>query len=303
MIITCAIDNDYIRYCAVMLRSLYESNPKEEISVYIIHGDLDTSEKAKLSGYLGRFLRSVSFVQVDPKMLEGTTPFGHISIAAYYKLLLATALPRAIQKVIFLDCDMIVVDSLSGLWNTPLGDQPLAAVTDHHIKENCQRLGLSEALGYFNTGVMVIDLNKWRKIDILSEGLKFAKNTHAILKHCDQDILNRIFEGQWMHLDTRWNASPHLWDLCSVPVPPEEAAALAPQDAVARNKPAIIHFAGSGNAKPWHYHCAHPGKARYLELKKKTPWAGVPLDAQPPPLPVRLWHKSLFRIKCLIKGK
>ena len=236
-------------------------------------------------------------------MLEGTTPFGHISIAAYYKLLLATALPRAIQKAIFLDCDMIVVDSLSGLWNTPLGDQPLAAVTDHHIKENCQRLGLSEALGYFNTGVMVIDLNKWRKIDILSEGLKFANNTHAILKHCDQDILNRIFEGQWMHLDTRWNASPHLWGLCSVPVPPEEAAALASQDTIARNKPAIVHFAGSGNAKPWHYKCAHPWKARYLELKNKTPWAGTPLDSQPPPLFVRLWRRLISKLKRLIKGK
>jgi len=300
MIITCAIDNNYIRHCAVMLRSIYESNPKEEISVYIIHGDLDTSEKAKLAEYLGKFLRSVSFVKIDQKMLEGFPIFGHLPLSTYYRLLIPTVLPSSIQKVIFLDSDLIVVDSLRDLWNKSLDDHPLAAVTDHHIKENCQRLGLAEKSGYFNPGVMVIDLNKWRKIDILSEGFKFAKSTRAILKHCDQDILNRIFEGHWLHLDTRWNAAPHLWGLCEVLA--DEAAALASQDAVARNKPVIIHFAGSGNAKPWHYHCAHPWKIRYLELKKKTPWARAPLDSQPPPLPVRLWRRLLFRIKCLIKG-
>ena len=161
----------------------------------------------------------------------------------------------------------------------------------------------SEASGYFNTGVMAIDLNKWCKLDILSGGLKFAKSTRATLKHCDQDMLNHVFEGEWLHLDTRWNAAPHIWGLCSVPAPADEAAALAAQDAVARNKPAIVHFAGSGNAKPWNYLCAHPWKARYLELKKKTPWAGTLLDSQPPPLFVRLWSRALFRIKCLVKGK
>lgn len=299
MIITCAIDNNYISHCAVMLRSLYESNAKEEIGVYIIHGILDPSEKNKLAAYLGTFLSSVSFIEIDPKMLEGFPPFGHLPLSTYYRLLIPTVLPRSIQKAIFLDCDVIVTDSLSDLWNTSLGDHPLAAVTDHHIKENCERLGLSENSGYFNPGIMIIDLDKWRNKDILSEGLKFAKSTRATLKHCDQDILNHIFEGQWLHLDTRWNASPHIWDLC--PVPADEAAALASQDAVARNRPAIIHFAGSGIAKPWDYRCEHPRKARYLELKSQTPWAGVPLEAQPPPLPVRLWRRSLFRLKCLAK--
>jgi len=301
MIIACAVDNNYIRHCAVMLKSLYESNSREEISVHIIHGAIDASQKKKLVTCLGRFLRSVSFVQIDPKILGGFPTFGHLPISTYYRLLIPTVLPRSVQKTIFLDCDLIVVDSLSDLWNMDLGDYPLAAVTDHHIKENCQRLGLSESLGYFNPGVMVIDLNKWRQRDILTEGLKFTKNTKATLKHCDQDILNHVFEGQWQHLETRWNAAPHLWGLCEVLA--DEAAALASQDAVARNKPAIIHFAGSGNAKPWHYHCAHPWKIRYLELKKKTPWARAPLDFQPPPLPVRLWRRLISKLKRLIKGK
>jgi lipopolysaccharide biosynthesis glycosyltransferase len=299
MIITCAIDTNYIRHCAVMLRSLYEANPKEEISVYIIYGEIDAAQKRKLAVCLGKFLRSVNFVQIDPKMLEGLPAFGHLPLSTYYRLLIPTALPHTVQKAIFLDCDLIVVDSLSSLWKTPLGDYPLAAVTDHHVKENCERIGLSVGSGYFNGGVMLIDLDKWRRRDILSRGLEFVRNTRATLKHCDQDILNHLFEGRWLHLDIRWNAAPHIWGLCPVPV--DEAGEMMVQDTSAQNKPGIVHFAGSGNAKPWHYKCAHPWKARYLELKKKTPWAGVPLDSQPPPLPVRLWNRALAKFKRLVK--
>ncbi|KPK97167.1 MAG: hypothetical protein AMJ95_10500 [Omnitrophica WOR_2 bacterium SM23_72] len=299
MNIACAIDNNYIRHCAVMLRSLYEANPKEEIAVYIIHGDLDADEKEKLAAYLGKFLHSVNFVQIDPKTLEDFPVYGHLTLSAYYKLLIPTALPADVHKAIFLDCDLIVVDSLVELWNTPLNVYPLATVTDQHIKENCQRLGLPESWGYFNTGVMLIDLDKWRRKDIISEGLKFAKGTQAVLKHCDQDILNHFFEGQWLHLDMRWNASPHLWGLCDIPA--EEAAEFKAQNTEARDNPAVIHFAGLGIAKPWNYKCKHPWKNSYLKLKKQTPWAGVPLESQPAPFLVRAWARLVFRLKCLLK--
>ena len=297
MIITCAIDNNYIRHCAVMLKSLYDTNQREEINVYIIHGAIDEAERSKLAAYLGRFLSLVSFIKINPEILKGFPPFGHLPISTYYRLLIPTVLPPAIQKVIFLDCDLVVADSLNDLWNMNLGDYPLAAVTDHGVKSSCERLGLSESSGYFNPGVTVIDLNKWRKRDILSEGLEFVKSTRATLTNCDQDVLNHIFEAQWLHLDIKWNACPHLWGMYK-----GEDAPLTPQDEAARNKPAIIHFAGAGNTKPWNYHCVHPWKARYLELKNKTPWARVPLESQPPSLPVRLWQESLFRLRCLAKN-
>ena len=289
MIIACAIDNNYIRHCAVMLRSLYESNAGEEIGVYIIHGALNKAKRTKLAAYLGRFLHSVSFIQINPEILEGFPPFGHLPVSTYYRLILGAVLPRAVQKVIYLDCDLIVVDSLRDLWNTPLGDHPLAAVTDHHIRSNCERLGLSESSGYFNPGVMLINLNEWRKRDIVSEGLRFAKNAQTQLRFCDADILNHLFEAQWLRLDNRWNACPHLWGLCKVPA--DESEGLTPQDAAVTNNPAIIHFAGGGNAKPWDYYCPHPCRHRYLELKKKTPWANTSLDRQP---------SLLFRLKRLI---
>jgi lipopolysaccharide biosynthesis glycosyltransferase len=294
MIIACAIDNNYIRHCAVMLRSLYEANAEEDICVYIIHGEIGASDKDKLAAYLGKFLTSVNFIRINPETLKGFPAYGHLPVSTYYRLLLSAALPANIGQVLFLDCDLIVVDSLRGLWNTSLGDYPVAAVTDHHVEENCMRLGLSGCSGYFNPGVMLVDLDKWRKRELIAQGLEFAKGKQKEeLKHCDQDILNYLFRAQWLHLDPKWNACPHLWGLCRVP--------LTPQDIAARDKPAIIRFAGSGTAKPWNYRCGHPWKKRYLELKNKTPWARAPLDFQPSPLHMALWRRLIGRFKLLVK--
>jgi lipopolysaccharide biosynthesis glycosyltransferase len=270
-----------------MLRSLYESNPEEDIHVYIIHGPVNEAEKAKLSSYLSGFLRSVSFIRVDPETLKAFPLSGasvEMTVATYYKLILPAVLPSTLQKVLFLDSDLIVVEPLGELMDTPLGDYPVAAVIDRSQKENCKRLGLREGSAYFNSGVMLIDLNKWRKTNILSAGLEVTKGNQAKIEFWDQDILNYLFEGNWLNLDKRWNALPHLWGTNK-----------AAEDEAARDHPAIIHFAGAGNAKPWNYYCAHPWKTRYLELKKKTPWARVPLDCQPPP------PSLLFRLKRLVK--
>jgi lipopolysaccharide biosynthesis glycosyltransferase len=299
MIIVCAIDNNYIRHCAVMLRSLYEANSAEEISVYIIHDAIDVARKKKLADYLGGFLKSVSFVQIDPNMLKGLPVNRHITVSTYYRFLLPSVLPRAVEKALFLDCDLIVVGSLGELWRTPLDRYPLAAVSDHGIKWNCKRLGIPEGLGYFNCGVMLIDVGKWRARDILKEGLEFARGNLEKLINWDQDIFNCLFQGQWLRLDPRWNACPDLWGFYKGNA--DEGIEPSAQDIAARNNPGIVHFAGGGTVKPWDYRCQHPWKKRYLELKKKTPWAKVPLDFQPPIWAVRIWRGMIFRVKCLAK--
>lgn len=278
MIIACTIDNNYIRHCAVMLRSLRLANPSESISVYILHGVIDPSERARLAAYLGEFLPSVSFLQLDEQMLAGFPVFGHISLATYFRLLLPAALPHAVEKVIYLDSDLIVVDSLQGLWESPLEECSIGAVEEHNQEFDRHRLGLAEGSLVFNAGAMLIDLGRWRRDNILATGLAFARSHPERIKHWDQDVLNSLLEGRWRPLDWRWNALPHLW------MHPEYADAvtlLGRRAEAARGKPAVIHFAGSGVAKPWHHRCTHPWRHRYLEIREHTPWAHLPLEEAP----------------------
>ena len=280
MIIACTIDNNYIRHCAVMLKSLELSNPTENLSVYILHGVIDAAERARLAAYLGTFLPSVSFLQLDEQMLAGFPVFGHISLATYFRLLLPAALPHAVEKVIYLDSDLIVVDSLQDLWESPLEGNSIGAVEEHNQEFDRNRLALAEGSLVFNAGAMLIDLGHWRRENILAKGLEFARTHPERIKHWDQDVLNSLLEARWRPLDWRWNALPHLW------LHPEYTAADTPlgrQAEQARASPAVIHFAGSGVAKPWHHRCTHPWRDRYLEIRRQTPWAHLPLEGTPSP--------------------
>jgi lipopolysaccharide biosynthesis glycosyltransferase len=278
MIIACSIDNNYIRHCAVMLKSLQLSNPSERISVYILHGVIDADERARLAAYLGSFLPSVSFIQLDEEMLEGFPVFGHITLATYFRLLLPAALPHAVGKVLYLDSDLIVVDSLRDLWETSLEEYSIGAVEEHNQDFDRRRLCLAEGSLVFNAGAMLIDLDRWRKDNILANGLHFASSHPERIKHWDQDVLNSLLEAHWLPLDWRWNALPHLWMHEEYTDP---ATPLGKRAEVARARPAVIHFAGSGTAKPWHHRCSHPWRQHYLEIRQQTPWGGLPLEEAP----------------------
>lgn len=299
MIITCTIDNNYIRHCAVMLKSLQLSNPAESITVYILHGVIDSGERARLAAYLGDFLPSVSFIQLDEEMLAGFPIFGHITLAAYFRLLLPAVLPHAVEKVIYLDSDLIVVDSLRDLWEASLGENSIGAVEEHNQEFERIRLSLGGDSLVFNSGVVLIALDRWRQENILANGLEFAGTHPERIKHWDQDVLNCLLDARWLPLDWRWNALPHLW------MQPDYADATTPrgrQAGVTRASPAVIHFAGSGVAKPWHQRCTHPWRQRYLEIRQQTPWANLPLEGSPSASLADRLGSLRFRLKTLLNG-
>jgi lipopolysaccharide biosynthesis glycosyltransferase len=279
MIIVCNINNDYIRHCAVMLRSLRDFNPRQDLDVFIVHSQLESDERARLVGYLNSFLPSVSFLQVDEALLQGFPESAHVKLASYYRLLLPEILPCVLDRIIYLDSDLIVTGSLDDLWTLPLEGHLLAAVSDRNLDAQRKRLGLGSDSPYFNAGVMTFQLSEWRKLDVASRGLAFARNNPGKLDNCDQDVLNHLFENQGLIIHQRWNAMSHLWGLDRQWLAAQ--GGLSQEEREAQADPAIIHFAGAGFAKPWHHKCPHPWKERYRAILDETPWAGTPLEGAP----------------------
>lgn len=298
MIIACTIDNHYIRHCAVMLRSLFEVNAEEALHVYVVHSDLNPEQRGVLVSYLGGFLPSVSFLHVSADLLGDVPLHGHLSLATYFRLLFPTILPAGVKRLIFLDSDLTVHDSLRDLWQTPLQGHPLAAVIDRSQDENLERLGLAGGEGfYFNCGVLLIDLEAWRREAVIEKGLAYAIANPEKVIFCDQDVINALFHGRCLPLHPRWNALPHLWGL--TPVQQWADQSLGADALAARERPAIVHFAGAGASKPWNHGCTHPLAGRYRQLLTTTPWAAVPLEDQPPPPLTALRQRLVFRAKCL----
>lgn len=301
MNIICTIDNNYIRHCAVMLRTLREANPDEDLSVYIVHEALDPKERAKLVGYLGEFLPSVSLLQVEPRLLSHFPVSGHISIATYFRLLLPSILPPIINRALFIDSDVVINDSLRELWETPLGEHSLAAVTDRNLDMQRERLELDADSPYFNAGMMLIDLEAWRRANVLERGMAYAIKNRDKLNNWDQDVLNHLFEKRVLLLHQRWNAMSHLWGLDQAWMD-ERGGLLNPEEQQAHDGPAIIHFAGGGRAKPWDYRCNNPWKDRYRQFLAQSPWAGFPLDGQPEEISSNLVKRALAKASRTIRG-
>ena len=180
-----------------------------------------------------------------------------------------------IDKDLYLDCDVIVNGSLCELWNTDISDYAVAGVRDriNYYIRLYNRLGYPMSEGYINSGMMLINLKKWREDDFFKKAQQLACEKGAsVLKNHDQDIINAIYHGQILMLPFRYNLLEYYLYV-------EEWLYLDrkyyPEIVEACKNPAIIHFCMP--QKPWHYECINPFKELYYKYRKMTPWPEVGL--------------------------
>ena len=162
-IVVC-IDNKYVMPTGVMIHSICVNNPEEEIVFHVITNQVNDKNKKKLRDTVLLFSgKSIAFYDVDdidfsdiPRMEDGA----RLSITTYYRLYLTEILPTTIKKVLYLDGDIIVRQSLRSLWDTDLTNIAIAATNDahYHLVSYYERLGYPVNKGYFNAGVLLINL-------------------------------------------------------------------------------------------------------------------------------------------------
>ena len=265
-----SIDERYVQHCAVTINSLFETSLNQDLSILILYNNISDEIKIKLKYYISDFTSKINFILVDEKSIDQFPVNKHISLATYYRILLPDLLDKSIEKVIFLDCDTIIKKDIQSLWSIDILRYSHASVLESGIELNHKtKIGLKNETAYFNAGVMLINLQYWRKYNVLEKANDYLKKYSKYIKYWDQDILNYIFQSQWLEIHPMWNSTEivylnHEWKdrgLSDV-----KCAELME----AKNDPAIIHFTGSN--KPWHYYNNHPCKQDYYYYLSKTPW-------------------------------
>ena len=174
----------------------------------------------------------------------------HASPLFYQTLLLPEVLP--VDRVIYLDVDLLCLRPIDILWQTDLGGAPLGAVQDMAIPtvsspqgiRNFRNLGLSPDRPYFNAGVMVIDLAEWRARRLITQAIEYLCNAHARESMHAQDALNAIIRD-WTCLPLAWNVIAGVAGRPFFQARHLDAA----EYRAAVDDPAIVHFAG--RFKPW----------------------------------------------------
>jgi lipopolysaccharide biosynthesis glycosyltransferase len=256
----------------------------------VIHdGTLSEEDCGRLAETATSSHSSVRFHAVTSNDLVGlpATPlFGSI---VWVRFLLPDLLPDR-SRVIYLDSDTLVMSDLQGLWDTSLDPHPLAAVAnvvEPGVRPHVEDLGVQFPGGYFNSGVLLMDLDRMRAEQSSEQLLKAAADLRESLIWPDQDALNLVFSSRWLPLHPRWNTQNSFWGWRHWAVEIFGEALL--EEAISH--PAIRHFEGPGISKPWHYLCPYPGREQHRAVLAETPWGDIPLEDRT----AATWFVRLFR--------
>ena len=276
--IVCAADDGYAMPLAVVIHStLKHLDRKLKANFFIIDGGIKEKNKRKILKFLDSERCQIHWLAPPDALLEQAKLSGHIKVAAYYRLLIPELLPDYLTKAIYLDSDLIVNTDLGLLWNVDLSKNDLLAVQVLTLRSvsspnmfiNYKKLGIPPDSKYFNSGVLVFNLQRWRTHKITAETLTYLeKNRNYIIWH-DQDVLNGVLVGRWAELDPRWNQTGNIYNYAYW----EESPFSEVVYSNILHDPYIIHFASS--SKPWNdSHNNHPKRDLFFQYVDMTAWSG-----------------------------
>jgi lipopolysaccharide biosynthesis glycosyltransferase len=276
MHVACAADEAYVGHCATMLHSLLTRHASDGVVVHFLHAPtFDADDRARLAAHIERNGGTVELHAIDDAHLAGLPAINGIPPIMWNRVFLPELLPD-VDRVLYLDADTLIVDDLRPLWREPLADTYVAAVTnvleaahEHHARE----LGLPPDQPYFNSGVLLFNLDEMRAGDCTARITRYARGER--LRWPDQDALNAILGTRCRSLHPRWNCMNSLFLL---PEATDVFGAKVVREA--RAHPAIVHFEGPVLAKPWHYLSKHPFRRAYLEHRAATPWPDAPMTGR-----------------------
>src|SRR5690606_6741170 len=146
----------------------------------------------------------------SPKQLTLPVDGSTYPLNIYARLFIPHFVPQEVEKVVYLDVDMIVLKDVFDLWNIDISGYTIAAVHDtfdtaYYGIKNYEELGIPKDSKYFNSGLLMIDTVKWRRDRITEKLMRCLIKYKEYAKYPDQYGLNVIFANAWYELDSRWN--------------------------------------------------------------------------------------------------
>jgi lipopolysaccharide biosynthesis glycosyltransferase len=267
--VACATEGDYVAHSATMLHSLLASTTDASLNVHYLHGPaFRPADEDLLAEMVERMGGSITFMTVPDDLCRGLPAEGFTGKATWYRIFLPDLFPD-LDRVLFLDLDLIVIESLRGLWETDLAGHLVAAVTNvlpHHYADALAVAGF-DSRTYFNAGVLLMDLAKMRTEGSTHAMVDYGVSNADRLVLRDQDALNAVLGDRRLALAPRWNCMNSFF------VYPWSAEIFDPTDLEeAKRNPAVRHFEGPGINKPWHYRCEHDRRELYALHRRRTPW-------------------------------
>lgn len=243
-----ALNEGYVDYCSVSIVSLLENNRDSDVVFHILTDRLSDSAETKLRDIIRPYGAEMHFYAMDDSRLRGQKTSW--SKYGWYRIFASELLPKNIDKLLYLDCDTIVTGNISELFDISENDWSIAAVPDYMTicPELYERIGYDAEKGYFCSGVLLMNLDYFRKYDLPKVILEYAINNPNKIHFPDQDALNCVCCDSKRFLPIKYGIlDPFYRD-------PSFISAFKDEIAESLVDPKIIHFAGCA---PWIFESDH----------------------------------------------
>ena len=261
------LDENYLLPCKVMLDSFFASNPQEkDVTVYLLHSAIPGGKLAELEAFCAAFGAKLIPIAVEPTLFENAPTSKRYPKEMYYRLLSPLILPRQVERVLYLDPDMLIINPLLPLWKQNLGGKVFAAAAHTGLTEMANEINqrrLDTEHEYFNSGVMLIDLKAARSLVTAEDVFRCVSEHEKELILPDQDVFNMLYGKQTLPVeDVLWNYDVRNYAKYLI-----RSSGSHDLNWVMDNT-AVLHFCGKN--KPWHTDYKNPFGMLYLHYQNLT---------------------------------
>lgn len=268
MNIALCTDENFSVPALVCITSIFENNKGDECHIYILTDGLSDKTIDKFQKLGDIYKQQISVMFINKHRFAGLTVSERYPVSMYYRFLLPEMLPEE-DKVLYLDCDIIVRHSLKAVYDTSLNDVALGAV----VSQSCDWIKWTNdhklTTPFFNSGVLLMNLDYWRKNNTIEALVKWVANYDKELWLPDQSALNKVLEGKVVYLNYTYNfqerwtrnlegSNIHFskWD---------EIMRIA-------EDPIVVHYCDA--EKPWFVESKHRNKSDFLYYAQLYPFIG-----------------------------
>ena len=276
-------DNNYIWLMGISAISLFENNKHiSNLTVYLL-GEHVSDESKKILREIGiKYKRDIVVIDIPSLDIPERLVSARWPVSAFTRLFSGQLLPADMHKVLYLDCDTIIRGDIQPLNHIDLSLSICGGVKDCIGKTYKENIGLEGDDLYINAGVVLLNLNELRKIDIKTTIDTYMNQYLKLINYADQDIVNGIFAGRMAVLKPQYNVmtitAVHGYDEIMRLRKPTNYYTMTEIEA-AVSEPVIIHYTTNMNVvRPWFKNTDHPLEDEFRKYMDMSPWKDKQLD-------------------------
>lgn len=296
-------DDNYAAFLGIAIFSFLKSNndSKEKryespIDFYIMDMDISVKNKNLFNKIVNDYNCRIHYLDTKEihNYLESKVKLEVRSLATYYRLFLPTLLPKRINKVIYMDCDSLINDSVKELWETNIEGYDIAGVLDTVSKQNKINVGLKPTDPYVNAGMLLINLKQWRDVGMEEQMMSFINKYNGKVSYHDQGTINGVcLKKKIIH--PKFNAMTPIFVLTRKQIMEFHKLDGYYSDLElkeAKVNPVFCHLTPYFTDRPWVKGNHHPLTKLYKSYQIQTPWSEVQFTK--PSKTLEPWVKELF---------